>query len=430
LDQQQQAQYHHWRTSAFSACWLLYAGFYLCRSNVRVLQMLPGVTQNLGQVANLLFVFGLSYTIGQMLAGTLADKKGARITALIGGLISAISMAMMVQFHSHTSLLTLQLINGLGQGCGFPAVAKLLSSWFNRKERSTVLAWWSASYSLGGVIASGLGIWCATTPLLLGSLGWKRSYLLPSLLLTLLTVYFYKTTRDKPEDVGLAGTSESGDDSIGKGWRSILRNSDIQTISAMYFFLKMNRYTLLLWLPLYLVQTVHYSDNLAGSTTALFEISGFLGSILAVYASNRYFQARRYPVAVVMLVALGFMSLMEPLVSMMGWRASAVSISLMGVLVYGPDTLMSSIATLESVPTSQAGRAGAFVNGVGSVGQMFSPFLVTRFARHYGWDSLFNLLLATSLIPAAILSRKWNQNNSASDDTISFRAEIEATQSS
>ena len=108
--------------------------------------------------------------------------------------------------------------------------------------------------------------------------------------------------------------------------------------------------------------------------------------------------------AIVMLLALGFISLLEPLVSLMGWWASPVSISFMGFLVYGPDALMVSTAVLESVPYRQAGRASAFVNGIGLVGQMFSPFLVTRLAHHYGWDNLFNLLLVTSLVPALIMA--------------------------
>jgi sugar phosphate permease len=116
-----------------------------------------------------------------------------------------------------------------------------------------------------------------------------------------------------------------------------------------------------------------------------------------------------------MLFALGFMSLMEPLVSTMGWWASATSISLMGILIYGPDALIVSTAVLESVPHREAGRALAFVNGVGSIGQMFSPYLVTRFAHHYGWDNLFNLLLVTSLVSAGIMARKWNHSNLDSD---------------
>jgi len=97
----------------------------------------------------------------------------------------------------------------------------------------------------------------------------------------------------------------------------------------------------------------------------------------------------------------------------------------MGILIYGPDALMVSTAVLESVPHRVAGRAIAFVNGMGSVGQMFSPYLVTRFAHHYGWDSLFNLLLITSLISAAIMARKWTQSNPGSDNSTPLLVEGE-----
>ena len=319
MDRQQQTRYSHWRSSAFSSSWLLYAGYYLCRKDVNVLKMLPGGNPDLGGVANLLFAFGLAYTIGHVIAGTLADKKGARVTALAGGLISAASTSAMVLAHSHWLLLALQMLNGLGQGCGFPSLARLLSSWFERRERSTVFAWWSASYSLGGVIATGLAAWCATTPLLFPFLGWKRSYLFPSLLLAGLTFYFYRTTKDEPEDVGLPPLSNEDDRHADTGWKTVLRHPEVQAIAAMYFFLKMTRYALLFWLPLYLVQRVHYSDQLAGSTSSLFELFGFVGAVLATYVSNKYFQARRYPVAAIMLFALGFMSLLEPLLSTMGW---------------------------------------------------------------------------------------------------------------
>ncbi len=372
------------------------------------LALLP-VSPRLSEVANLLFAFGLAYTIGHLIAGTLADAKGPRITALIGGLISAASTSGMVLVHTHSLLLTLQILNGLGQGFAFPALTKLLSSWFVRKERSTVLAWWSSSYSLGGIIATGFATWCGTMPLLFSSVGWKRSYFLPSLLLAALSIYFYMTTRNEPEDERLPSLAE--EDIPDGGWSSVLRNSSVRTIAAMYFFLKMIRYALLFWLPLYLVQTAHYSDNLAGSTSSLFELFGFIGAVFGTYISNKYFKSRRYPVAAIMLFALGFVLLLEPLTSKMGWWAGAVSISLMGILVYGPDALMISTAVLESVPHRTVGRSIAFVNGMGSVGQMFSPYLVTSFARHYGWDNLFNLLLVTSLVPAILMARRWNQSS-------------------
>jgi len=176
----------------------------------------------------------------------------------------------------------------------------------------------------------------------------------------------------------------------------------------MYFFLKMTRYALLFWLPLYLVQTTHLSSKRASSTAALFEFFGFAGALLAVHLSARYFNSRRYPVAAVFLFILGFLALIQPLISTLGWWVSAISIAAMGLLVYAVDALMVSVATLESVPLACSARAIAAVNGSGSVGQMLSPILVTWFARHYGWDNLFNLFLVTSLTAAAIVARRWN----------------------
>lgn len=413
INQQLQERGTHWRTNAFTSSWLLYAGYYLCRKDLRAIQLMKNSPADLGNAATLLFVFGLAYTLGHLIAGFLADKFSARKTALIGGLLSAASTASMVHFSSPRTFLILQFLNGFGQGCGFPALAKLLMGWFTHKERPVVLAWWTASYSLGGVLASNLAIWFATTPFLLPGFGWKRAFLLPSLLLALLSVYFYFTTKENPEQIGIPPIQEPISETEGQkmGWRLVFSNPHLQTIGAMYFFLKMTRYALLFWLPLYLIQATHYSENVAFSTSSLFELFGFVGALLATHLSARYFRSRRYPVATIFLFALGFLALLEPMISTLGWWAGAVSISLMGLLVYGVDALMVSVAVLENVPYTHAGRSIAAVNGAGSVGQTIAPILVTAFAHYYGWDNLFNLFLITSLIAAVIVAPRWNQSN-------------------
>lgn len=426
---QTQERSAHWRANAFTSSWLLYAGYYLCRKDVRAIQLLKGAPAAFENATGLLFIFGLAYTLGHLIAGFSADKWSSRWTALLGGLLSAGSTAAMVHFNEPRTYLVLQFLNGLGQGFGFPALAKLLSGWFSRRERPKVLAWWSASYSLGGVLASNLAVWLATTSFLIPALGWKRAFLLPSILLSLLSFYFFVTTKDDPERAGLQGVENSpkesgeGEDS---GWHTIFGNSHLLTISAMYFFLKMTRYALLFWLPLYLIQAVHYSDNVALSTSSLFELFGFLGALLATHLSAKYFRSRRYPVAAIFLFALGFLALLQPIVNPLGWWAGAISISLMGLLVYGTDALMISVAVLESVPYSHAGRAIAVANGAGSVGQTLAPLLVTAFAHHYGWDNLFNLFLITSLIAALIVAPRWNhggeQGNGKTQEEIASSA--------
>jgi len=405
--------YKHWRSAAFNSSWLLYAGYYLCRENLNTVLSLPSASASQDSLAKLLFTFALAYVFGHIFAGTIADLRGPRHIALIGGLLSAAATTAMIFTHSLHNLLTLQLLNGFGQGLGFPALAKLLATWFTRKERPPILAWWSASYSLGGGLAASVTLWCLT-PHLLSIWGWRRCFVLPPLLLILLSIYFYLSTRDKPEDVSLEplGTADLTEEleasGVTRGWWMVLSNSNIRTISAMYFFLKMTRYALLFWLPLYLVQTSHLSNNRATSAGTLFELFGFSGALFAVHISTRYCNSRRYPVATMLLFGLGFLSLLQPLIANIGWWASAVSICIMGMMVYAVDALMVSIAVLETVPLACSARAIAAVNGAGSVGQMLAPLLVTWFAHRYGWENIFNLFLITFMIAAAIVAPHWN----------------------
>lgn len=401
-----------WRTSAFTSSWLLYAGYYFCRKDLRAIQLMKDSPASIANATSLLFIFGLTYTIGHLIAGICADRWSARKTALVGGLLSSCSTAAMIWFHEPFAFLALQALNGLSQGFGFPALAKLLRGWFDQEERPAVLSWWSASYSLGGVLASYLAIWFATNSWLLPSFGWRRAFLLPSLCLCGLSLYFFFTTKENPQHIGLPLVEDpafASDPPDQKGWSLVLKNRNLQTIAGMYFFLKMTRYALLFWLPIYLTQATHYSENLAVSTSSLFELFGFLGAVAAYHLSARYFGSRRFPIATIFLFSLGFLALLEPMISNLGWWAGAISIVTMGLLVYGADALMVSVSVLESVPYSHTARAISLVNGAGSVGQTIAPLLVTGFAHAYGWDNLFNLFLITSLIAAVIVAPRWNQ---------------------
>jgi sugar phosphate permease len=416
------------RSSAFTASWLLYAGYYLCRENLRTVWLLPGTPFLADDLSRLLSTFALAYVLGNLVAGAWADAKGARQVALAGGLISAFSTAAMLLVHIGTGLLWLQLLNGFGQGLGFPALARLLAAWFHREERPGILAWWSASYSLGGILAVSLTIWCATTNFLLPAWGWHRSLILPPLLLALVSLWFYRTTRDDPQSLALAAISPPHlSANWDNGWWSVLASSHIRTISAMYFFLKMTRYAMLFWLPLYLVQTAHASESRAASTVSLFELFGFVGALLAVRISARSFDGRRYPVATLLLCTVGFLSLLEPLIAPFGWWASAANIAAMGMMVYGVDSLMTSIAVLESVPLSHAARSIAVVNGAGSLGQMLAPLLVTWFVHNFGWNNLFNLFLVTSLLGIAVVAPHWNESAEATEEPIIAQTQADET---
>jgi sugar phosphate permease len=172
--------------------------------------------------------------------------------------------------------------------------------------------------------------------------------------------------------------------------------------AGMYFFLKMTRYTLLFWLPHYLISSVGYSTYAASRTASYFEICGILGPIAAGYATSYAFGRNRMRLGAAMVYALAFICLVHPLLAASGFWGMVLSISLLGILIHGADMLVSGMAVLDTVPEEQHGRAVGFVNGIGSIGQALSPLLATLFVAHFGWNKLFDLFVFFTLISGAI----------------------------
>jgi sugar phosphate permease len=165
----------------------------------------------------------------------------------------------------------------------------------------------------------------------------------------------------------------------------------------------------LFWLPLYLVQRLQYSPEWAGYTSSLFELVGFSGGLIAGYISDRLLNGRRYPVGASMLFALAGWLVIHPVIGRLGPAAMALSISILGILVYGPDLLMSGPASVDAVPAGHAARAAGIVNGIGSLGQLISAYVVATVVSRFGWDQLFTFFLICSVAAGLLLTLRWNK---------------------
>jgi sugar phosphate permease len=380
----------------FLGAWVLYAGYYACRRDI-------GTSSDRGftHLALELACFGMTYAIGQFIGGALADDGSARRTALSGALISVIC-SFMQGWVSPQVELALQLGNGLGQGLGWPALLKLISQRFDSDERDRVLGWWSTSYILGGFLATVLVQWLAARANDLGIDPFHMIHLVPPAVLLIAAAFFSYKTRGFPKVHFGQAAYDMPKPSGFERWKNILRNRTMRYAAGMYFFLKMTRYTLLFWLPHYLISSVGYSTYTASRTASYFEICGILGPIAVGYAPAFSFGKNRMRLGAMMVYALAFMCLVHPLLAASGFWGMVLSISLLGILIHGADMLVSGMAILDTMPREQHGRAVGFVNGIGSIGQAISPLLATLFVTHFGWNKLFDLFVFFTLISGAI----------------------------
>ena len=407
----------YWRKRIFILTWLAYAGFYFGRKNLSVTwsSMEMDLGLNNSDYASLIFIYSLVYTIGQFVNGYLSDTFGARRVVSFGLFIAAFCNFFLGLSFSAGIIIFLMGANAYGQSTGWSGLIKNMTPWFKRTERGIVMSWWSTCYVTGGFLATIFATYVAFDMEFLSELGWKRGFIFPSLVLLIIALFYLFLTRNDPRDVGLPRIVDDKYKFSGgakaeklKILGILLKDTSLWVYSACYMILKMIRYAFLFWLPIYLEKSLNYNLSDAGYMSSVFELIGFIGVLIAGYSSDKLFKSNRFTTITIMMFGLGIACLIHPLLVPLGKIATIISISLIGIATYGPDSLICTAGSMDIGGTKGAAMAASIINGMGSIGQMFSGFIVMAINVHFGWDNLFYFFVILSFIGGGLGALKWN----------------------
>jgi MFS transporter, OPA family, sugar phosphate sensor protein UhpC len=413
------ATIRNWRVQIFVVSWLAYAGFYLCRKNFSVVMPMLDHHASMGKLsfANIISIYSLMYALWQPIFGMLSDRFGPRIVVATGMCI-AVAANIGMSFSSSTSaIFLLMLVNGIGQAAGWPALVELMANWFPKERRGIVMSWWTTNYVLGSFLATMFAAYVATATLPLLGMRWQHAFWIPALLLLVIAVLFYAFARNSPENLNLTSSlepslreeeAEAHSESRRGAYLKIMRNPVVLVIAIGCLFAKITRYAFLFWLPLYMTEQLKYRPAEAGYTSGVFELAGFFGAIIAGYVSDKVFQSRRFPVTACMFWLLAIMCLLQPLLAQHGYWWNVLGISLIGIANYGPDTLLQGAASQDAGSGVGTGVVSGFISGVGSIGQLISPYLVALVTAHSNWNALFHIFVWTALVGGILQALLWN----------------------
>jgi sugar phosphate permease len=391
------------RARIFAVTWLAYAGFYLCRKNFSVL--MPFLQDQAGipkmRLADILFAYSLCYSGGQFLMGSLADRFSPRLVVGAGMIVASAANIAMFGSPTYAILLALGMVNGLAQSTGWPGLLKTMAMWFHPEERGVVMGWWTTSYVFGGFLATVFAAWCVSGG------HWKNGFVLPALLLLVVATIFLTLVRDRPATTAADAASAARPHPLA-GYRIVMARPVAWATAVVAFLVKITRYSFLFWLPLYMTEHLKYRPEQAGYLSSVFELAGIGGALMAGYASDKLAGARRFPVVCLMLCGLAVACLVQPGLARFGWAGSLVGIALIGVMTFGPDTMLQGAASQDAGGKGGAATAAGLVNGVSSLGQLISPYLVAQVATRWGWDTLFGLFVALALAGSGVAALFWN----------------------
>ncbi len=408
---------NYWRKRIFALTWLAYAGFYFGRKNLSVTwsSMETELGLDNSDYASIIFVYSLIYTIGQFVNGYLSDKFGPRKIVSIGLFLAAISNFFLGMPFSIGILVFLIALNGYGQSTGWSGLIKNMTPWYKSTERGIVMSWWSTCYVTGGFLATVFATYVAFDMDFMAEVGWKRGFFFPSIVLLVVAFLYMFLTRNNPKSINLPVIIEDKYTLIDNGksdniqlLKILIKNKALWIYSSCYMILKMTRYAFLFWLPIYLEKGLSYDVNEAGYISSVYELIGFFGVILAGYASDKLFNSKRFSTVTIMMVGLAIVCLIHPYMVTFGKTGVILSIALIGMATYGPDSLICTAGSMDVGGKRGAGMAAGIINGMGSIGQMFSGFIVVAINEAYGWNNLFNFFVIMALIGGGLAALKWN----------------------
>ena len=399
-----------WRLLPF--LFLCYVCAYLDRINVAFAKL--QMSQDLG-FSDAVYglgagIFFVGYLAFEVPSNLILLKVGARrwIARIMvtWGLISAGMMFV----SSPTSFFVLRFLWGVAEAGFIPAILLYLTYWFPNSRRSKVTALFLTGIPMSGVIGGPLSGWIMNHfNGAMGMAGWKWLFLLEGLPTVFVGVVAFFYLNDKVADAKWLSQPEKDliqrdlaaekQDQHLHSIKDGLTNPKVLLLAGIYFFFTMGLYGVSFWLPS-LVKASGVTDTMQiGLLSSIPYAAAVVGMILISRNSDATGERRWHLSLAGLLGALG-------LTASVFW-AHDTTLAMVALTV-GTVGVMATISQFWVLPpailTGGAAAAGiAFVNSVGSISGVVSPYVIGYVQTAYGTTGAGVFGLAASLVIGSIL---------------------------
>jgi ACS family hexuronate transporter-like MFS transporter len=363
------------------------------------------------QYAYIAVAFNLGMMCGQVPAGALMDRVGARVGlaaifvswSLIGAahalagpgtMIEAIASALIAWIPGLPALaaglagfILLRFLMGLSQCGNYTAGIKALAGLFPAASRSRAGGVFNAGAQFGSVIAPPIVVFLAS------QFGWRMAFVIPCLVGLLWLIPWLTTFPDKQTMAAVSVKPVGGSTSAAPALRlgQLIGNQKVLGLLLIRVFTGPITTFYWTWLPLYLRTGRGMSFLAVGFFASVPNLVGMSGNVVGGLLTDRFVKAtgsvdKGRKIAFTCAFALGALSMTMPFVT-----NDYLAVVLMGLALFGNQWVAATyIGTVgDIVPQQLAGR----VNGIAGFGDNGAALLAVLYTGvivdAYGWTPVF-----------------------------------------
>ena len=279
-----------WLMIAF--CFFAIAINYIDRINLAIAA--PHIKKDLGlddtSMGLILGAFFWTYALMQIPAGRLLDRLGARAGLAIAVGWWSLFTVVTAFGRGFGSLFASRLLLGIGESGGNPGCAKVVYSWFAKKERATASGIFDAGPRAGSAIALPLVAW------LISTWDWETSFVVTGalgLVWVAIWLLFYR----EPEAMKGLDPEQRENLLADRGAQTMDKNQKVniaglfrfRTVWGMmigFFCMNFATYFFVTWFPTYLTMAHGFSLKELGTLGAIPALMGIPGSLLGGITSD------------------------------------------------------------------------------------------------------------------------------------------------
>ncbi|MGE0969818.1 MFS transporter [Klebsiella sp. WOUb02] len=273
-------------------CFLAMAINYIDRVNLSVAA--PHIKEDLGlddvSMGLIMGAFFWTYALMQIPVGRMLDRFGERLGLTIAVAWWSVFTILTACGRGLVSMVGLRMLLGIGEAGGHPGCAKVVYSWFPKKDRATASGIFNAGPRAGSALALPLVAW------IISNWDWETSFIVTGLLGIIWAVAWYVIYRT-PEKLTFLDAQErqnliedrgpaKSKSSAKKEWLFLFRYRTMWGMMLSFFCLNIALSFFLTWFPSYLMASQGFSLKQLGTLGMIPPLVGIPASMLGGFISD------------------------------------------------------------------------------------------------------------------------------------------------
>jgi len=382
-------------TTAFTVCFAVWTIFSII--GVQIKEDL-GLSET--QFGLLVATPVLTGSISRIFLGVWTEQYGGRLVYTLQMLITAVCTWLLSSVQTYEIFLVAALGVGLAGGSFIVGVA-YTSQWFEKERQGTALGIFGAG-NVGAAVTN------FGAPFLVIALGWEQTAQVYAVVLAIMAVVFFLTSKDDPSH---RARKLSGEKPVSAAMQlAPLKNLQVWRFSTYYFFVFGGFVALASYLPRFYVGAYGLELAAAGGLAALYSMPGSVFRALGGWMSDKWgARSVMYATFLVSLACLFVMSYPETRYVVEGIEGPLefqIGISLpvfVGLtIILGFMMSLGKAAVYKHIPVyypNNVGAVGGLVGMIGGLGGFFLPIAFGVLNDWIGvWTNSFMLLFVLVLI--------------------------------